>query len=83
MPAVVILDVKNINNTSKNQLLFRDSDNLLTSRGFRIFSEYPRIYYNNEQINSTSLESVIKMIKQHEFYNQVVKDIIFTTQFKR
>jgi hypothetical protein len=80
MPATVIITLKN---SPKVNLLIRDSDNLLTSRGFRIFSQNPRIYYNNEQVNSTSLDSVVKMIKQSEFFNQSVKSLIYTAQFKK
>ena len=80
MPATVVIELKN---SPKVQFLIRDADNLLTTRGFRIFSQNPRIYYNNDQVNSTSLDSVVKMIKQSEFYNQTVKTLLYTAQFKK
>ncbi len=80
MSAIVILDLKN---SPKVHNLLQDADNILNSRGFRVFSEHPRIYYNNESVQNTSIESAVKMIKQSEFFTAAVKKIQYTTQFKQ
>lgn len=80
MPATVVIDLKN---SSKTNLLIRDTDSLLNSRGFEVFNPNPRIYYNNESVNTGSLDSVVKMIKQSEYYTASVKQLVYTNNFKK
>ena len=80
MSAIIILDLKN---SPKINNLLQDADNILNSRGFRVFSENPRIYYNDENVQNTSVESAVKMIKQSEFFTATVKKLQYTTQFKQ
>ena len=80
MSAIIILDLKN---SPKINNLLQDVDNILNSRGFRVFSENPRIYYNDENVQNTSVESAVKMIKQSEFFTATVKKLQYTTQFKQ
>ncbi len=80
MSAIIILDLKN---SPKINNLLQDVDNILNSRGFRVFSENPRIYYNDKNVQNTSVQSAVKMIKQSEFFTVTVKKLQYTTQFKQ
>jgi len=80
MSAIVILDLKN---SPKTNQLINDADSVLNSRGFRVFSESPRIYYNNENVTTNTIISAIKMIKGSEFFTSSVKKIQYTNQFKQ
>ncbi len=80
MPAVVILDLKN---SPKLNNILQDADSILNSRGFRVFSENPRIYYNNDPVQNGTVDSAVKMIKQSEFFSACIKKIQYTNQFKQ
>ena len=80
MAAIVLVNFKN---STKLQNFVADADSILRNRGFVVLAPNPRIYFNAGVVSQPTLTAAVNMLKKSEYYNAVVKEIMYSNQFRK